>query len=434
MKVAENLTETMIPIYESEDDYFFLNDPSEINQEIIDQVKRIIDNVRKYGDNALFDYTKRFDKVKRSSILITLEELEAAKGILSETVPLFIEAAKNIKLFHQQELEYLKTWKIKHSDSYIGRIRTPINRVGIYVPGGTAPYPSSVLMNVIPAQVAGVKEIAMVSPPDPETGKINPYIVAAALIVGVKEIYVVGGAQAITALAYGTESIKSVDKITGPGNIYVTEAKHQVFGKTGIDSLAGPSEIVICADSEAEPKWIASDLLSQAEHDIYARAILVSWDRNILEQSREEVLLQLESLPRKEIAKTSIMNMGAFILAEDLEQSIEIVNRLAPEHLELMVKDPEQILDSIFSAGAIFMGDHTPEPVGDYWAGPNHILPTGGSARYDSALSVEDFCKWTSVIKFNRERLKKDADKIAAFARLEGLEAHARSIEQRFKD
>lgn len=434
MKIAEKLTEPIIPIYNSPEDYFLLNDPTEIDQEIIDQVKSIIESVRKDGDKAIKDYTKYFDKVERDTVNITLDEIDAAREIPSEMVLLIREAAENIKLFHEQELEYLKTWKMKNSKSYTGRISAPLNRVGIYVPGGTAAYLSSVLMNVIPAQIAGVKEIVMVSPPDSSTGKVNPYIVATAALVGVREMYVIGGAQAIAALAYGTESVERVDKITGPGNIYVREAKHQVFGKTGIDSLAGPSEIVIFADSEAEPEWIASDLLSQAEHDVYARAILISPDRNILKQSREKFLSQLESLPRKEIARTSIMNKGAFILVEDIKHGIEIVNRLAPEHLELMVKEPEQILNSISSVGAIFMGDYTPEPVGDYWAGPNHIIPTGGNARFGSALSVEDFCKWTSVIKFNRERLKKDADKIAAFARLEGLEGHARSIEQRFKD
>ncbi|MFO7891505.1 MAG: histidinol dehydrogenase [bacterium] len=433
MQISKKVTETILPIYESQDDYTCLYDSVTIDQEIIDSVSSIIKNVREYGDEALIDYTVQFDKVERDTVTITLDELDAARDITYETIHLFTEAAENIKKFHQQELDSLKNWKIKHSGSYCGRMRTPINRVGIYVPGGTAPYPSSVLMNVIPAQVAGVREIALVSPPDSETGQINPYIIATAVLVGVQEIYALGGAQAIAALAYGTESIQSVDKITGPGNIYVTEAKRQIFGKAGIDSLAGPSEIVIFADSDAEPEWIASDLLSQAEHDVLARAILISTDRDILKQSREEVLSQLDSLPRKEIARTSIMQKGALILAESLEQGVEIVNRLAPEHLELMVKDPENLLNAITSAGAIFIGDHTPEPVGDYWAGPNHVLPTGGNARYSSALSVKDFCKWTSIIRFNRDTLQKHADKIASFARLEGLEAHARSVERRFK-
>jgi len=433
MKITEKLTDTLIPIYDSRDDYFGLDDPAEVSQEIIDQVKNIINTVKEQGDDALIDYTRQFDKVERDSVTVTLEEVNKARDISPETVSLIQEAAGNIRQFHQQEMAYLKTWKRQYGGSYAGRMSTPINRVGIYVPGGTAAYPSSVLMNIIPAQVAGVKEIALVSPPHPATGYINPFIIATAALTGVKEMYAVGGAQAVAALAYGTESISPVDKITGPGNIYVMEAKHQVFGKTGIESLAGPSEIVILADSEAEPAWIASDLLSQAEHDVYARAILVSPDKDILERSKEEVLTQLETLPRQEIARTSLMKKGAFILAEDLEQGVEIVNRLAPEHLELMVKDPDSLLEAITSAGAVFMGDHTPESVGDYWAGPNHILPTGGNARYGSALSVEDFCKWTSVIKYSRKKLEENARKIAAFARLEGLEAHARSVERRFK-
>ncbi len=431
---TKTITETILPIYDSPDDYMFLHDTAVIDQEVIDSVSDIIENVKKYGDEALLDYTVQFDKVERDSVTVTLDELDEARNIPPETVCLLTEAAENIKTFHQQELEHLKSWTLGCSESYVGRKRVPINRVAVYVPRGTAPLTSSVLMNVIPAQVAGVKEIVMVSPPDPETGNINPYIVAAAALVGVKEIHAVGGAQAIAAAAHGTESIQSVDMISGPGNMYVTEAKRQVFGKTGIDSLAGPSEIVILADSDADPEWIASDLLSQAEHDVHARAILISADRNILEQSRKEVLSQLEDLPRKKIASASIINNGVFILAETQEQGINIVNSIAPEHLELMIKDPETILDSITAAGAVFLGNYTPEPVGDYWAGPNHILPTGRGARYSSALSVEDFCTWASVIKFDRKRLQKDAEKIAAFARLEGLEAHARSVEKRIKN
>lgn len=433
MKVSAKLTGTILPMYDAQDDGLFHHDVWEVDKEIIERVENIIEKVRKEGDRALLEYTKKFDKVERDSLQISLEELQASRKITSEEIALIREAAENIKKFHQQEMEYLKTWKMKSSGSYTGRISSPIRRAGIYVPGGTAPYPSSVLMNVIPAQVAGVKEIALVSPPNSETGEINPYVVASAVLVGVQEMYAVGGAQAIAALAYGTESIRPVDKITGPGNIYVTEAKRQIIGTAGIDSLAGPSEIVILADSEAEPTWIASDLLSQAEHDVLARAILISTDRTILGQTREEVLSQLESLPRKEIAGTSLREKGALIFAHSLEQGVDIVNRIAPEHLELMVKNPEKILKDITSTGAVFMGDHTPEPVGDYWAGPNHILPTGGNARYSSALSVEDFCKWTSVIKYNRDELQEHADKIAAFARLEGLEAHARSVEKRFE-
>jgi len=431
---TKSITETILPICDSPDDYMFIDDTAVIDQEVIDSVSNIIENVRKYGDEAILDYTLQYDEVERDTVSITVDELDAARDIPPETVSLFTEAAENIVTFHQQELERLKSWTLRCSESYVGRKRIPINRVAVYVPRGTAPLISSVLMNVIPAQIAGVQEIVMVSPPDPETGKINPYIIATAALMGVKEIHAVGGAQAVAAAAYGTESIQPVDKITGPGNIYVTEAKRQVYGTIGIDSLAGPSEIVILADSNANPEWIASDLLSQAEHDTYSRAILISTDKKVLEKSRKEVLSQLEALPRKEIASASVINNGFFILAKTQEQGIDIINRIAPEHLELMIKDPESILDSITAAGAIFLGDHTPEPVGDYWAGPNHILPTGGGARFSSALSVEDFCTWTSVIKFSPEKLKKDAKKIAAFARLEGLEAHARSVERRFRN
>ncbi len=349
-----------------------------------------------------------------------------------EVIPVIEKAAEHIKAFHEKEREQLSEWRITFEGGYTGQRIVPVGRAGVYVPGGTAVYPSSVLMNVIPAQVAGVREIVLVTPPDRETGTVSPMVLAVADFLNVREIYAVGGAQAIAAMAYGTETVRAVDTVSGPGNRWVTEAKRQVFGKVGIDSLAGPSEIVILADHSANPEFLASDLLSQAEHDIDARAILITDREKVLRETAEAVAEQLRTLPRAEIAGQALKKNGAFILVSDMTQGIDLVNRLAPEHLELHLEDHENVMEEIRNAGAVFAGAFTPEPVGDYWAGCNHILPTSGSARYSSALSVRNFLKWISVMHYDRQKLGKEAAPIARLARWERLEAHARAVECRF--
>ncbi|MBE3089964.1 MAG: histidinol dehydrogenase, partial [Actinobacteria bacterium] len=305
-----------------------------------------------------------------------------------------------------------------------------IERVGLYVPGGTAAYPSSLIMAAVPAIIAGVKEIVVVTPPSSD-GKINPYLLSTAKELGISEIYKIGGAQAVAALAYGTETIKKVDKIVGPGNIYVTLAKKNVFGEVDIDMLAGPSEILIWADKKANPRYLACDLLSQAEHDVRASAILITTSASLVERVKEEIERELKDLNRREIIQEALRNQGKLIIAEEEEIILEFINNFAPEHLELQIENPWQILGAIRNAGAIFMGAYSPEPLGDYWAGPNHILPTSGGARCFSPLSVTDFTKKSSIIFYDKENLRKDGQKIASLARLEGLEAHARSVEIR---
>jgi len=407
------------------------NRTSVLSAALSETVFEIIQTVRKDGDSALREFTARFDGVTRDSIQATNEDWEAVKEIDADTKSLFSEAAENIQAYHEKEAEQEQDWTLGDSENYVGQRVTPLKRVGVYVPGGTAAYPSTVLMNVIPAQVAGVEEIALVTPPVRESGRINPLVLAAAKILDVTEIYAVGGAQAVAALAYGTESIAPVDKITGPGNQYVNEAKRQVFGQVGIESLAGPSEILILADKSANPEYLAADLLSQAEHDPQARSILIADDEALLEQTEQELEQQLKKLSRKEIAGTSLESEGALILVGTLDEGVNLVNYIAPEHLELALTESETVLPKIRSAGCIFIGDSTPEPVGDYWAGSNHILPTAGSARYASALSVRDFLRWTSVVKYDDATLRQNGQEIARFARLEGLDAHARAIERR---
>ncbi|AEN87090.1 Histidinol dehydrogenase 2 [Priestia megaterium WSH-002] len=341
------------------------------------------------------------------------------------------EAADNIRDYHERMVE--QSWMTTKEDGTIlGQKVTPLDAVGVYVPGGLAAYPSSVLMNVIPAQVAGVKRIVMVSPPGKD-GALPAGVVVAANELGVEEIYKVGGAQAVGALAYGTETIKPVDKIVGPGNIFVALAKREVYGLVDIDSIAGPSEIVVLADETAKPNEVAADLLSQAEHDNLASSILVTSSMKLAEAVKEEVERQVESLPRKEIAKPSIDNHGAIYVTGSLEEAVEAVNQLAPEHLEIMTESPLELLGSIRHAGAIFLGRYSSEPVGDYFAGPNHVLPTNGTAKFSSPLSVDSFVKKSSIISYSQQALQKNVSKIAAFARLEGLEAHARAVEERFK-
>ncbi len=418
--------------FTSADDFLAdLNRQVIFDDELQTAVTAIIEQVRQEGDQALLHYTKQFDSVARTELEVTATEWQKLQNLPLEIEQLLAEAAANIRRFHQQEMKAIQDWQLTANGAMVGQRIVPIERVGVYVPGGKAAYPSSVLMNVIPAQVAGVPEIVLVSPPDRETGLVNPLVLTAARLLQVSEIYAVGGVQAIAALAYGTETIPPVAKITGPGNRYVTEAKRQVYGKVGIDALAGPSEIVILADETANPVHLAADLLSQAEHDENARAILISTNDQILAATEIELERQLSTLPKAAVARTALAQAGALIKVTDLSAGIALINKIAPEHLELQLSNPEKILPLIKSAGAIFLGSFTPEPVGDYWAGSNHILPTAGGARFSSALSVRDFLHWTSIISYDQKALAQHAIKIARFARLEGLEAHARAIECR---
>ena len=396
-------------------------------------VKDIIESVRQNGDQALKDYTEKFDGISLDDFKVSQAEIEEAfSQVDGKILEIIKEAADNIRSFHEKQLR--PSWMTtEENGTVLGQKITPLDSVGLYVPGGTAAYPSSVLMNVIPAKVAGVKRIVITSPPDKKTGKLPPAVLAAAKIAGAEEIYKAGGAQAIAALAYGTETIAPVDKITGPGNIFVALAKREVFGDVDIDMIAGPSEIAILADDTAHADEVASDLLSQAEHDPMASAVLVTPSSALAEQVSSEVNRQLAELPRQQIAFQSIENYGAVYVAENMDEAIETVNSLAPEHLEILTENPMELLGRIRHAGAIFLGRFSPEPVGDYFAGPNHVLPTNGTARFSSPLNVEDFQKKSSILLYSEKALKDNGEKIAAFARLEGLEAHARSIETRLR-
>lgn len=396
-------------------------------------VKDIIESVRQNGDQALKDYTEKFDGISLDDFKVSQAEIEEAfSQVDGKILEIIKAAAENIRSFHEKQLR--PSWMTtEENGTVLGQKITPLDSVGLYVPGGTAAYPSSVLMNVIPAKVAGVKRIVITSPPDKKTGKLPPAVLAAAKIAGAEEIYKAGGAQAIAALAYGTETIAPVDKITGPGNIFVALAKREVFGDVDIDMIAGPSEIAILADDTAHADEVASDLLSQAEHDPMASAVLVTPSSALAAQVSREVDRQLAVLPRQQIAFQSIENYGAVYVAENMDVAIETVNSLAPEHLEILTENPMELLGRIRHAGAIFLGRFSPEPVGDYFAGPNHVLPTNGTARFSSPLNVEDFQKKSSILLYSEKALKDNGEKIAAFARLEGLEAHARSIETRLR-
>jgi histidinol dehydrogenase len=395
-------------------------------------VKQIISDVRARGDAAIREYTEKFDRVLLSSFMVTESEYtEAYKQVDERFVSIVREAAENIRIFHEKQLR--PSWMTtEENGTILGQKITALDSVGVYVPGGTAAYPSSVLMNVIPAKVAGVKRIVMVSPSDTE-GKLPAAVLVAAKEAGVEEIYKVGGAQAIAALAYGTESIASVDKITGPGNIYVALAKREVFGDVDIDMIAGPSEIAVLADETARAEEIAADLLSQAEHDVRACSVLVTPSMRLAQEVAAEVEKQLAVLPRKEIAARSIEDYGVIYVTNTIEEAVETVNSLAPEHLEVITENAMELLGKIRHAGAIFIGRYSSEPVGDYFAGPNHVLPTNGTARFSSPLNVDDFQKKSSVIVYSEKALKENAAKIAEFARMEGLEAHARAVEIRLK-
>ena len=403
------------------------------NDEISARVKEIVARVREEGDAALFDYTARFDKVTLTAetVQVTREEIDAAYEAASpEWLAAMREAARRITAFHEKQKT--NTWMNFDPAISLGQKITPLKRVGVYVPGGTAAYPSSVLMNVLPAKVAGVQDIVMVTPPGKDGGVSYPLALVAADIAGVDRIFKVGGAQAVAALAFGTESIPRVDKITGPGNIYVANAKREVFGHVGIDMVAGPSEVLVIADDSADPRYVAADLLSQAEHDPLAAAILVTDSAALADAVDAELARQTALLPRKEVVEKSLSAYGTIVVAPTLADCADIANQIAPEHLELSVADPYALLPLIENAGAIFMGHYSPEPLGDYFAGPNHVLPTSGTARFFSPLNVDDFVKKSSLICCSRAELERVADQVILLAQQEGLDAHANSVAIRF--
>lgn len=402
-----------------------------IDFEIEKTVSEIIQNVAQNGDQAVRDYERKFDNVNLADFSIPAFQLDQALDSIDEDLRAALELAKqNITSFHKQEIENSFV-DVSTPGIMRGEKITPLASVGLYVPGGTAAYPSTILMCGIPAKLAGVKRVVMVTPPQP--AGINPAVLAAAKLAGVDEVYQVGGAQAIAALAYGTETIPAVDKIMGPGNIFVATAKKQVFGKVAIDMVAGPSEIGILADESANAKEIAADLLSQAEHDKRARAMLITNSKSLAEAVSKEIERQLSTLPRQEIAQTSIEDRGFIAVMENTAEMFELMNDVAPEHLEVQLKNPTQYLGLIKNAGSVFLGRYASEPLGDYVAGPNHVLPTGGTARFASPLGVYDFVKRTQFIQFDRQNLKDDLKAITKLARTEGLEAHARAIEARFE-
>ena len=399
-----------------------------------DIVSDIITDVRKRGDAALFEYCKKFDKAELTALEVSASEIEEAyASVDSKLIAVLEKAAANIRKFHEKQVR--NSFIINDTPGVVmGQKVLPIEKAGLYVPGGTAAYPSTVLMDSIPAKIAGCSELCIVTPPNSE-GKINPAILAAAKIAGVDRVFKVGGAQAIAALAYGTETVPKVDKIVGPGNAFVAEAKKQVFGTVSIDMIAGPSEILVVADSTCNPKFVAADMLSQAEHDKMAAAVLVTDNYEFAQAVSAELELQIPALPRAEIARASIDNNGKIIVAEgNLKLAIDIANEIAPEHLELCMDNPFDYLDAVKHAGSIFMGKNCPEALGDYLAGPNHTLPTSGTARFSSPLSVDDFVKKTQYTYYSADALKSVADDIALFAETEGLSAHARSATIRFAD
>jgi len=400
--------------------------------DVVKVVEEIISDIRKNGDKALFEYTEKFDRVQvtAGSIKVSGQEIkEAYEKIDPELLGVIRRAKENIEKFHQKQKE--NSWFSAENDGVIlGQLYRPLEVVGIYVPGGTAVLTSSVLMNAVPAKVAGVEKIIMATPPQRD-GSINPAVLVAAQEAGVSEIYKMGGAQAIAAMAFGTESVPRVDKIFGPGNIYVATAKRLVFGYCDIDMFAGPSEITVVADDSAEPAFVAADLLSQAEHDVLAAAILVTPSEKLADEVIREIEKQYEKLSRKDILDKSLKDYCAVVLANNLDEAMDIVNQIAPEHLELCIEEPFSRLSDVKNAGAVFLGNWSPEPLGDYFAGPNHVLPTGGTARFFSPLTVADFTKKSSVISYTRGALEKCAEDIVIFANSEGLDAHANAIEVR---
>ena len=410
-----------------------LNRDLRAEQDVEEVVDAIIADVRARGDAALRDYALRFDGARLEELEVSAQEMDQA---LADADHYFLDtlrmAAANIEAFHRRQLR--DSFVMTEQDGVIlGQKYTPVERAGVYVPGGTAAYPSTVLMDVIPARVAGVPEIVMTTPAGRD-GRVDPAILAAASVAGVTRIFKTGGAQAVAALAYGTESVPAVDKIVGPGNIYVATAKRKVYGKVGIDMIAGPSEILVLADGGCSPAWVAADLLSQAEHDRLASPVLVTDSEALALAVQAEVEAQLDALPRRDIARASVETGGKIILCGSLDQAVDVCNIIAPEHLELCVEDPFALLGRIKNAGSIFLGRNVPEALGDYFAGPNHTLPTSGTARFSSPLGVDDFVKRSSFIYYTREALGRVKDRIAGFAEAEGLHAHARSVTIRYEE
>ena len=397
-------------------------------------VNRIIEQVRERGDRAVFDYTRQFDKCELTAenLVVTEDEIKEAYQALDDAlIGTMRKSAENIRAFHEKQVRH-SFFTTKPDGSILGQRITPLERAGVYVPGGKAAYPSSVLMNVVPAKVAGVSEIIMTTPPGKD-GKVNPGTLVAADLAGVDRIYKAGGAQAIAAMAFGTESIPKVDKITGPGNIFVALAKKAVFGYVSIDSVAGPSEILVLADNTADPRYVAADLLSQAEHDELASAILITDSRELAEKVSAEAEHFTKQLSREEIIRKSLDNYGYILVAEHMDDAVEAANDIASEHMEILTKDPFQTMTKVKNAGAIFLGEYSSEPLGDYFAGPNHILPTNGTAKFFSPLGVDDFIKKTSIISYSREALLRDHEDIERKEKSEGLTAHANSVAVRFQ-
>ncbi len=424
----------MIPIYEyAKNKNIAVFDRTDDAFDVSATVTEIIKAVKVEGDKALFDFCEKFDKVKLDTLEVTQDELdEAFASVDTEFIDILKEAAENIRAFHQNQVR--TGFEMKKEDGIVlGQRVLPLAKVGVYVPGGTASYPSTVLMNVIPAKLAGVGEIIMVSPPKAD-GKIKAEILAAAKIAGADRIFKVGGAQAVAALAYGTESIPFVDKIVGPGNAFVAEAKKQVFGRVAIDMIAGPSEILVVADGNSNPEFVAADMLSQAEHDKFASPVLVTDSMALAEAVQKELEVQLAKLPREAIARVSVDTRGCILVSETIEEAVELSNRIAPEHLELCVDNPFEILPLVKAAGSVFLGRYCPEALGDYFAGPNHTLPTSGTARFSSPLSVDDFVVRSAYSYYTPEALGKVGKKIATFANREGLDAHANSVLVRLKE
>lgn len=419
----------MIQVVQSEDLYLKreIDRGTPKQRKVVDQIIREVQAKR---DQALYQLTETLDGARLDSLLVTLDEIEQAQNQVDSTfIQHLKEAAERIRRFHEHQKR--KAWMLSEEDgTVLGQLVRPLERVGVYVPGGRAAYPSTVLMNVIPAQVAGVEEIVMTTPPQPD-GRLYAPTLVAARILGIEKIYKVGGAQAIAALAYGTETIPAVDMIVGPGNIYVALAKQAVYGQVAIDSIAGPSEVIVIADHTATPTYVAADLLAQAEHDPMASAILITPSQELADQVAYEINQQLEKLTRKEIADASIKNNGAICIVQDLHEAFAVANRLAPEHLELLIEEPWQWLGKVKNAGAVFLGEYSPEAIGDYFAGPNHVLPTNGTARFFSSLGVDNFVKKISVISYSKEACLRDGPKVIQLAEMEGLEAHAKSIQVR---
>ncbi len=430
--------QTEIPVYKGKEIDRFLkkieSGRTRIPPEVLNSVRNILDDVRERGDEAVFDRTLEFDRVdiRMTGLKVGRAEMDRALHAAPKSfLSILEEAASNIRRFHEKDKPI--SWMEWEDDGVVlGKRAVPIDRVGIYVPGGRAAYPSSLLMAAIPAQVAGVRDIVLVSPPDPE-GRVHPSVLCAASALGLGELYRIGGAQAVGALAFGTRTIRAVDKIVGPGNAYVAEAKRQVYGTVGIDTVAGPSEVVLLADGAADPVFAAADLLAQAEHDPSASSICVTHSKKVTADIRKEVRKQALRLARKTVIDASLRDWGGILLTESIEESISLINRLAPEHLGLHVSDPWSMLQDIRHAGAIFMGPYAPETVGDYWAGPNHILPTNRSARFSSPLGTADFMKQSSIIHYTKSGLNKNGRKIITFARTEGLDGHAEAVRRRIE-